>query len=86
MLKERIVDFLKGIKTGTVENISLTFGSAGHQVVVIDGINYAMWMDWKEFPKYGTVVKHKPYHKLHRNGTMLCTTILNVVNTPQPES
>jgi len=85
-LKQQIIDFFTGVKIGTVEKISLTFGSAGHQVVLIDGINYAMWMDWKEFPKNGTVVRHKPYLMSYRNGAMLCTTILSVESTPQPET
>lgn len=33
-------------KTGTVENVELTFGSAGNQWTTIDGVRYATWWNW----------------------------------------
>ncbi len=75
MLK-KILEFLNPIKTGEVQKIDLTFGGAGNQVMTINGINYATWIDYKQWPKIGTIVNHKPYKRVYRGKTMLCTNII----------
>ena len=67
-------------KVGIVKSIDLTFGGAGNQVMVIDDQQYATWLDYKEWPKIGSKVRHKPYTKGDGRGrTMLCTDILEVL-------
>jgi hypothetical protein len=58
-------------KVGTLTDIALTWGGKGNQVCTIDGVKYATWMDYKEFPPIGAVVTHRPY----REFGMLCTRI-----------
>lgn len=81
MLK-KIWKFLFGpyIHEGTVENIELTFGGAGNQIITIDGVKYAMWLDYTEFPKLGEKVMHEPYMSTRYGKRMFCTRILK-----QPE-
>lgn len=68
------------IRDGVVENLRLTFGLFGHQVLTINGVGYATWMSWEDFPKVGDVVTHHPFSK---HG-MLCTTIL--INKSQQQN
>jgi hypothetical protein len=86
MLKH-FFDFLSsivngGMKTGAVQKIDLTWGGAGNQVMTIDGVNYATWIDYKEWPKIGEVVKHKPYKEYYRGRKMLCTKIIKEGTEP----
>lgn len=78
-LSKLIDDFLFTRK-GVVESIDLTFGSRGNQWMVIDGKRYATWIDFSQWPKIGSTVRHRPYKDTYYSfgayQTMLCTTIV----------
>jgi len=75
---EQIREFLSGKMRGRVQKIRLTFGGAGNQIMTINGVDYATWIDYKEWPELGSIVEHKPYSQSYRNWMMECTKILNV--------
>ena len=62
-------------RTGILESIDLTFGGAGNQVMTIDGVGYATWIDYKEWPPIGSKVRHKPY-KTHPVAEAICYWLL----------
>jgi len=61
----KLYDFLFGwldpVKYGTLEKIDLTFGGAGNQIMTIDGLQYATWIDYKKWPKIGERVRYTVY-------------------------
>lgn len=72
---QKLQNFFNGVKTGKVEKIDLTWGGAGNQVMTIDGVEYATWVDYTRWPKIGGVVTHRPYKEWYRGEQMLCTRI-----------
>jgi hypothetical protein len=67
-------------KVGILESIDLTFGGAGNQIMRINGVRYATWLDFKEWPPIGARVRHKPYKDGDsRLGNMLATEILEIL-------
>lgn len=74
---------IDNVLTGTVDSFRLTFGQQGQQIVTIDGKEYSIWLNFKEFGKVerGNVVTHRPYKDQmhsHSGKRLLCTTILSV--------
>lgn len=49
------------LKTGVVQSIDLTFGGAGNQIMRINDVKYATWIDYRKWPKVGDKVRHRPY-------------------------
>lgn len=83
-LFDKIRQRLRGERIGKLESIDLTWGGAGNQVMKIDGIQYATWIDYKKWPVVGSVVTHKPYRRGDGRGNMmLCTRILDL-NSKKP--
>jgi len=67
-------------KEGIVESIDLTFGGAGNQNMRIDGIVYATWIDFKQWPPIGARVRHRPYKDDYGSGEkLLATRILKIL-------
>lgn len=65
------------VKSGVIESINLTYGGAGNQIMRINGVNYATWIDVRKWPKIGERVRHKPYKTRDgRGGDLLATEIL----------
>ena len=81
-LFERVKAFFRGERIGKLESIDLTWGGAGNQLMKIDGIKYATWVDYTQWPKIGDVVTHRPYKRWYRDGQMLCTNLITH-NTPK---
>lgn len=75
---EQVREFLSGKKRGRLQKIRLTFGGAGNQIMTINGVDYATWIDYKEWPALGSIIEHKPYTEQYRNWPMECTKILDV--------
>lgn len=66
--------------TGVLEKIELTFGSRGHQLMTIDGVQYATWIDYKQWPKIGDTVSFQTY----REYGMLCATDMKIEKQATP--
>jgi hypothetical protein len=56
---------------GKLEKIDLTFGGAGNQVMTIDGVQYATWIDYSKWPKIGEEVTFYVYHSQDGRGRLL---------------
>jgi hypothetical protein len=75
-MTKKLLAWLRGYHTGVVESIDLTFGGAGNQVMRIDGVNYATWIDYRQWPKIGETVRHCPYVDRMMGREMLATRIV----------
>jgi hypothetical protein len=80
-MKNLLARLLNRPRKGVLENIELTFGSLGQQIMTIDGVKYWTWIDYKKWPKIGQEIIHHPYtQRFHAFGsweTQRCTRILN---------
>jgi hypothetical protein len=67
-------------RTGTVESFRLTWGQQGQQILTIDGRDYNVWLDIKEFwqVERGNIIRHRPYWDRTMGKKMLSTNIIAV--------
>jgi hypothetical protein len=66
--------------TGIVEHMRLTFGQQGQQIVTINGVNYNIWLPFREFNKVekGNVITHQPFWDSKMGVRLLSTKIIDV--------
>jgi hypothetical protein len=77
-LIDTIIGAFSKRKTGKLQAIDLTFGGAGNQLMTINNIQYATWVDYTEWPKIGATVLHEPYNARDgRGGWLRATKIIS---------